>query len=418
METGQSEVQRQLHVLLCSLEVVEPGVTLAASVIHPSSPDVELLKPGVTLEQRMLARLKRLGVQQIWIEHDLAADLDNAIAPQLGETKVEVYRQLKQEFSSMSRRTISAVQVNHLRQAIMELVCNVVGSGRFANMTDRMFQSRSDLFSHGVNVAHLAILVGLELETYIVRERSRLAAEHARDVVTLGLAGMMHDIGKISIAPKAAEVHELHLTDSTDQGLASEYQEHARLGYEMLSQCRAPASAVQAVLNHHQRFDGTGWPDLATVYGEKHAGTRSGQQLHIFTRILSAANVFDNLLHDAEGAHRPPIEALHKFASSQFDGWFDPVVQRGVLRKIPPFPVGSQVQLSDGRSGVVSRPSLHSPCRPFVRLMGDDVGSSEAINLAEHPDLLVTHWAGSEVVQWLYELPVIESAERVSEQAA
>lgn len=405
-------------MLLCSIETVEPGVTLAASVIHPASPDVELLKPGVALEQRMLERLKRLGVQQIWIEHDLAADLDNAVAPQLGSTKVEVYRQLKGNFSSMSRRTVSAVQVNHLRQAIMELVCTIVGSGRFANMTDRMFQCRSDLFSHGVNVAHLAIVVGLELETYIVRERSRLSAEHARDVVSLGLAGMMHDIGKVAITPKAAAWHELHTEGDADEQLTAEYAEHVRLGYDMLRHCRAPASTVQAVLNHHQRYDGSGWPDLSTVYGEKHAGTRAGQQLHVFTRILSAANVFENLLHDAEGAQRPMIEALHSFASSRFDGWFDPVVQRGVLRKIPPFPVGSQVTLSDGRAGVVSRPSLHAPCRPFVRLLGEASNDSEAINLSEHPDLFITHWAGREVTQWLYDLPERESPEQVNEQAA
>lgn len=128
--------------------------------------------------------------------------------------------------------------------------------------------------------------------------------------------------------------------------------------------------------------------------------------------------MLDNLLSGADGIQRPPVAALHDFAGAQFDGWFDPVVRLAVLRRIPPFAIGSQVRLSDGQSAVVIAPNLRQPCQPTVRLLDRSPRPSElphtTLNLEDHRGLHITAYAGVDVEKWLFELP----AETASRRAA
>src|SRR5204862_2546532 len=59
----------------------------------------------------------------------------------------------------------------------------------------------TDEVSHATAVAHLSVMLGIRLEQYLIAERSRLDPQHAREVVNLGVAGMLHDIGKTKLAP-------------------------------------------------------------------------------------------------------------------------------------------------------------------------------------------------------------------------
>lgn len=417
-------------MLLCNIADVKPGSKLAAAVIKDDAPDVELLKPGVTLEQRLLARLRSMGIRRIWINHDIAEDLDRVIDPHVMRTKLEMYRQLKGDLTKCSQKCISDAQVAIYQQVVSQLVHELVSAGRIGALTDSLFQCKGDQMTHGVNVAHLAILIGLQIESYIIRERPRLSVEHARDLVSLGLGAALHDVGKVgSSRDEIAAKHEVHFEQGDDHDDASrdDYEQHAVRGYEMLRDSRAPASACQAVLNHHQRFNGAGWPDLAQARKREPQEPLAGRRIHVFTRIVAAANVLDNLMRTPDGEPRPTVAALAEFAGPEYDGWFDPVVRRAALKCLPPFAIGSMVTLSDGRVGVVTCPSMMNPCRPVVRLLGES-GRSQAngasrgsrtneeneplvVDLSQHIDLRVADCAGVDVTPWYFELPSVDELE-------
>jgi HD-GYP domain-containing protein (c-di-GMP phosphodiesterase class II) len=438
MVSEQSECSEVLHVLLCSITDVKPGAKLAAAVIKDDAPDVELLKPGVTLEPRMLARLREMGIRRLWIDHDLAADLDRAIDPRVIRKKLELYQHLKTDLVRASQASISNAQVTAYQQVIGQLVSELLSAGRIGNLTDALFECSGNQMNHAVNVAHLSILIGMQLESYIIRERSRLSIEHARNLVSLGLGAALHDVGKVGAPGPVARAHEAHL-DACELAHHERdlYDEHTVRGYEMLRNSSAPASACQAVLNHHQRFDGTGWPDLTARQSrqsddEEHEPL-AGNRIHIFTRIVAAANVLDNLMRTPEGEPRPTIAALAEFASPAYDGWFDPVVRRAALKCIPPYAVGSMVILSDGRTGVVSCPNTARPCRPAVRVLdqaadkkkqdgaiteaaGKNGADPTLVDLAAQPDMRIVRCAGVDVASWYFELP--RAAEAESQRAA
>ncbi|MEE9129559.1 MAG: HD domain-containing protein [Phycisphaerales bacterium] len=407
MIRGGASVSEEAKVLLIGIDQVEQGMHVGAPIMHPRAPGMSALQPGAKLNGAIIARLRSLGISQLWVEDDLTADLDAAVAPGLTMAKLELYSHLKRDLTQISRQTISTTQIRFYREAVRGLVRELVATGKVAGLTDQMFASETELFSHSTNVAYLAILVGLELESYLIHERPRVSARRARDVANLGLAGMLHDLGKVGLSSNAQGIHEVLGRDEDREGI--DYDRHPVVGYKMLVDAGVPTTARHAVLHHHQRFDGSGWPDMAKLTRGRVREPQAGRRIHVFTRIVAAANVLDNLLSGADGNQRPPVAALHDFADSQFDGWFDPVVRLAVLRRIPPFAVGSQVRLSDGQSAVVIAPNLRQPCRPTVRLLHRSPQPSElphtTLNLVDHRALHITAYAGVDVEKWLFELP-------------
>jgi len=393
-------------MLLCSVGDLEAGMRTGGSVLHPQRPETELLRPGVTLDASMIRHLRRVGIRQVWVHHDATSDLDGAVASELTEARVKVFTQLRNDFGRLASDTISTATVQSYRTAVSDLICALISSRKFASLSQQMLEDPSGVFSHSASVAYLSILVGLEIESYIVRQRSRMSSDRARDLLPLGLGAIMHDVGKVGEAEGGGGEHEIRWSDDADPQAIEAYREHVFRGYRMLDDSRAPATSKQVVLNHHQKFDGSGWPCMSWATDGRRKQPQSGSAIHIFSRVVAAANVLDNLLTDASGRRRPAVAALHEFAGPRFDGWFDPVVRGLMVRRIPPFAVGAMVRLSDGQAAAVVSPSYAQPCRPSVRLL-DDSDSDDApkvIDLTLKPELHIVECAGEPVEKHLFDL--------------
>ncbi|MEE9211235.1 MAG: HD domain-containing phosphohydrolase [Phycisphaeraceae bacterium] len=400
-------------MLLCSLDDIESGMVVVSPVLHPHRPDTTLLTAGAQLDGAIIARLRSLGVPQLWVHHDATADLDAVVAPNLTEARLRVYSQIKSDFQRMQGATVCTAQVQRYRRAVMELICELMSRQGTAGLAEQLLGSGSSaLFSHCANVCYLSLLAGLELEPYVVRERSRVAVEDARDITNLGLGAMLHDIGKVKLPKGLRDRHEIFFDDSDDDDeLEQEYRSHALIGFKMLRGSPLWATSTQVVLCHHQRHNGSGWPEMDELTNNRRKGAQSQGGIHIFARIVAVANVLDNLMRSAEGDRRPPIAALCEMADRRFDGWFDPVIRSAMVRRLPPFPVASQVRLSDGRLAVVVTPNFQQPCRPVVRLLSASEkrpdGSFPLIDLEAVPELEIIECAGMDVQRWLFELPPV-----------
>lgn len=403
-------------MILCSLSQVAPGAILGSIVTDPHHPDHDLLRPGVTLDAPMIASLEQRGVTQLWIEDDLTADLDAAVAPQLAASRTQVYTSLRNGLAACARSTINSSAIHTYRAAIVHMVSEALGSARYASMTDDLFNATGQA-SHGTNVAYLSLICGLHIEQYVASEQPRLSPRDAREMSVLGLAGMLHDIGKTRLDPKDAAFREVHSDAAGGPSPCPEhYPDHVALGRKLLENSRAPARVTHAVLNHHQRFDGRGWPDMKRHTAGRISGPLAGRRIHIFARIVAAANVLDNLLRDADGARRPPVVALYEFASPRFDGWFDPIVRRAMLMHVPPFAIGTEVTLSDARRAVVISPTPEDPCRPVVRIIParpPTHGPPAIVNIDLHttPELSITHSMGVDVAGYIFKPPPLPTAE-------
>jgi len=122
----------------------------------------------------------------------------------------------------------------------------------------------------------------------------------------LGHAALFHDIGKLAI-PDAILLKPASLT-SEEWALM---QRHAEEGARIIDRLGFLGDAVPAIRHHHERFDGTGYPDRI-----------SGEEIPLGARIIHVADALDSMLTTRiYRAARPPADALgelRRASGSQF----------------------------------------------------------------------------------------------------
>jgi len=152
--------------------------------------------------------------------------------------------------------------------------------------------------AHIARVGHYAHLIakGLQLS--------------AQDQALLLDAAAMHDIGKVGIPD-----HILLKPGRLDEAEMAIMREHARLGYDMLkaSSSRLLQAGATIALGHHEKFDGSGYPQ----------GLR-GQDIPLFGRIVAVADVFDALTSERPYKKPWPLDDAATYLREQRGLHFDP----------------------------------------------------------------------------------------------
>ncbi|MCG7495381.1 HD domain-containing protein [Vibrio sp. Of7-15] len=130
------------------------------------------------------------------------------------------------------------------------------------------------------------------------------------DAEMLKQVSPMHDIGKVAI-PDSILNKPARLTD--EEWLVM--KEHANLGYEMLKHSQRPLLKMAAIVahQHHEKYDGTGYPQ-----GLK------GEDIHIYGRITAIADVFDALGSKRAYKDAWPDENIFKLFNEEKGRHFDP----------------------------------------------------------------------------------------------
>jgi HD-GYP domain-containing protein (c-di-GMP phosphodiesterase class II) len=338
---------------------------LAAPVSHPDQPEQELLRAGYVLEPEVIRRLRELGIASIFVDYPALDDLDRHLAAFLSPARQKLYTQMKRTIETSQRRTSPGVSYNDYYTTTRELMTTLLSQGQHPIFLDQMARLGTDAVGHAMAVAHLSLLLGIKLESYLVEERKRLPSSRAKDVVNLGVAGMLHDVGKYQLPESLWHVDQI--APPTDPAALEQWQGHPRLSYEQIREAVEP-TAASSVLQHHQHFDGSGFPSLTTEGAE--ARTLSERRIHIFARIMLAADLYDRLA-TGHPRRKSNVEVLH-LLRTKYASWIDPVVLRGLIAVAPPFPPGCRLRLSDDTSAIVLRVDHGDPYFPIVRRVAEE----------------------------------------------
>jgi HD-GYP domain-containing protein (c-di-GMP phosphodiesterase class II) len=124
--------------------------------------------------------------------------------------------------------------------------------------------------AHNLRVARLCVHMGRQLSM------------SAHELRVLARAGLMHDIGKLGIPQDVLGKHS-----PLDEAEWSLMRTHPELGLTLLDRAGRSSREVLAVLYHHERLDGSGYP-----YG------LSGDAIPIEARIVAVADTYDALTSD------------------------------------------------------------------------------------------------------------------------
>ncbi|MEA4864948.1 MAG: diguanylate cyclase [Sphaerochaeta sp.] len=165
-----------------------------------------------------------------------------------------------------------------------------------SSLLERLFSQDPTLEEHSRKVADLA------------GSFARVLGYQEHEIQELRLAGTYHDLGKIAISPAIIKKSSSEMTRSENL----EFKRHAEIGYNILRSVGEYASFSVAVLHHHERWDGNGYPQ-----GLKHEAIPQEAQ------ILAIANTYADFvgprLHGGSVSEEEAIAVLRERKNTQFN---------------------------------------------------------------------------------------------------
>ncbi len=372
-----------------------PGMKLASPVFHPEAPNRVLLRTGYELDSRTIVRLRELRVRTVWISYPPLDFLLKHTSPEVIRHRASIAGQVYDLYDRLSAGSPADLDYIAYARTISSLSESLISNPDTMVFLDDVASIGDEELEHSCAVSFISILMGLKMSTYLEHQRSRVSAAVARDVTPLGVAGMLHDIGVTQLSDEVRERHrKTHDTHDPD------WQQHAMLGFQMVHG-RIPPSAAAAILNHHQAYDGSGFPARKRADGGHEV--LSGNQIHIHARTIAVADMFDRLSRrfDEKGNPVPRVRVLASMLRGPHAKKLDPMVMKGLLAVCPPYPPGSIVKLSDGTDCVVVGWEPADPCRPRVMVLDPNLPETnergEFIDLSKSTGLCISVADGQNV---------------------
>ncbi len=202
---------------------------------------------------------------------------------------------------------------------------------------------------HSVRVSRASVLIG---------RRSGLREDR---VASLRYAGMLHDVGKLSV-PTSVLQKSGRLTDDEYSAI----QLHPLLGRDITKDLEFLGEAIEGIHYHHERIDGRGYPE-----------GRKGSEIPEFARIIAVADAFDSMTttRSYRGARSvaDAIDELRRCKGSQFD----PVMVEALVAALD----------TDGWDAADTFPTeLPTPSVALPSLGSDDDDPTAADHLAQARD--------------------------------
>ncbi|HYS18461.1 MAG TPA: HD domain-containing phosphohydrolase [Candidatus Binatia bacterium] len=223
------------------------------------------------------------------------------------------------------------------------------------------------LACHQSRIAVLAITIGAS----VGYDRPRR--------VQLGMAGGLIDVGLWQL-PESL-LRRLDALSPEEQAL---YRSHPRLSVECIRRWSPPREGlVEAVLQHHEREQGQGFPQGLH-------GTAVNQD----AKILGLVDTYTGLtMPPAPRPRLRPHEAIREIVRSKHEAFPSSLV-KALLSEISVFPPGTLVRLNTGEVGRVTAVNRNHPLRPCVEIVADGKGqrlmSPKTTDLSEAPFLYIT----------------------------
>lgn len=305
-----------------------------------------LLPRGIELKASHLLHLINLECEQIYIEEDELLDSDetrktpgdNPLELRLQRVFIQVVENIKNLMAKIVAGHI--VKRGEVEEAIDLLYEEVTNTNNVLHCLWDLRHRDEYTFQHSVAVSVLSVKIGQILDLPENKIRS------------LGLAGLLHDMGKCRIS-----VDILNKAGSLSYDELQEIYRHPRYGYDIVKQIDFKDPAIlAAVLQHHEHLDGRGYPRQIR-----------SDDINLFSRVVAVADVFDALT--SERFYRPRFPLLQALDELQREtsGHLDPLIAKRVVQYVMNMSTGETVMLSTGEKATIILPNEIEPLRPLVK---------------------------------------------------
>jgi HD-GYP domain-containing protein (c-di-GMP phosphodiesterase class II) len=363
---------------------LEPGVVLGRDVMDGRPTTIPLLRKGVKITERHRAALLAAGVHAVYIDDAISEGIEvkQAVDPETRRrATVAVSRAFDGCKESLSNGNGVPEKVVADLQKVAEMIArDIEDNADMAVALDDLAASDGYTLQHSIDVAAVGMLVGQRVfkeHGWIDHTGRRTWERRDRRLARLGLGLLLHDVGKLVIP-----IDILNKPGQLDESEWELMRSHPRAGVEMLRSDLISPLVKVVVRSHHERWDGGGYPDGL-----------AGDEIHQLARIAAAADVYDAVTSERVYASARPPDVGVQVVLDGAGRAFDPDVVDVFRRVVTPYPPGVEVELGDGRRGVVVSVPPNDLTRPLVRVGWEAGGRSVTpyeLETANEPDLEIT----------------------------
>ena len=204
------------------------------------------------------------------------------------------------------------------------------------------------------------------------------------ELEALRAAALLHDIGKLAVPE--------HIISKPGKLTREEFEKmkiHPVVGAEILERVRFPYPVTPIVRSHHERWNGSGYPD-----GLK------GEEIPMGARILAAVDCLDALASDRQYRPALPLDEAMQRVAAESGVSFDPAIVEVLQRRYVELEALAQAQEVEK-----SKLSTHVKIeRGLAPAAGFENAKHSAVNAVQPADFLSSIAAARQEVQALFEL--------------
>lgn len=349
---------------ILGLKELHPGMVIAAPVL--TSNQQVVLQENIELTSHLINLLHRWNIKSICVKAErhrkIAEFTRNPSSVNFNEPYKQAVQEAKKTFEYM-RKKEKVPYFDFYKLAygsLYELTCK-------KNALASLYYLKAPvdyIYLHAVDVGIIAGLIG------------RWCGLEHRDIKKLILAGLMHDIGKSQIPISILEKPGLPTLEEMDV-----LKLHPTYGYYMVKSIPGIDLEVQqAILQHHERENGCGYP-----------GGSSASGIHSFAKILAIADVYDAMISNRVYKNSvTPFAALDTLANqivTHFDRKYCEIFIRNSMKTL----IDATVLLSDhslakvvGFNGFLSvNPTVQKNDGQLIDL--NEPGTSSIVEIVNFP---------------------------------
>lgn len=301
-------------------------------------------RSALTAEGGLGALLVREGVTHVTIQTVLPFDIKAEDRKRTGKRPSEVFLDAIDTVKELVLTTHAGkvVNIRKIQSTVYTMVDNIMDNrDAMIGLTSiRLYDEYT--FAHSVNVSLLCIAMG----AFLALEKPQIAA--------LGLAGMLHDIGKVNVPLQIINKPNA-LTDEEWEVMKRHPIEGALI---LATMSGVNPLAIVAAFEHHLHHDARGYPAIGD-FGE----------MHPFSQVVAIADAYDALTSSRVyyNISTPPDEAVRVLLNKRGSN-FNPMLVKAFVNLVGIFPVGTLVRLSTGEVGLVKH-QTGDLLRPKVLLL-------------------------------------------------
>ena len=240
-------------------------------------------------------------------------------------------------------------------------------AGEYVHKDRRYLMQAKQIVKPGVNENyHVSHLVRTSIIAMIIATHLKLPNHK---LIEVGIAALLCDIGVLKLPP---EIYlDNHALTEEEKRLIFVHTIHA---YKTLKSFNFPLSICEGVLEHHEREDGSGYPQNLT-----------GERISLYGKIIGVACSYEAFsmksIDKAKCGHTGMMKLLKNEGHH-----FDKTIIRALVYSLSIYPVGLYVLLSSGERGQVVEPDPENPRYPIVRIIEEALTDGKTRTVRTSPD--------------------------------